>query len=134
MSHDHGAQTVPVLATLLGLLICTTPMAAIGAPFCLQTQTIPPQCLYYDAAECAQDANRQGGLCAPNPAELKVSAGIGHYCLLTSSGVASCIYADLSTCTSDAQKQHAACALAPDSPERPGADPFREVRPLLAGR
>ncbi|HEY1931248.1 MAG TPA: hypothetical protein VGG99_04490 [Acetobacteraceae bacterium] len=133
MSHDHGAQSIGALATVLGLLVFTTPMAALAAPFCMQTQALPPQCLYYDASECAKDAARQGGLCAPNPAELKISAGIGHYCLLTSDGAASCIYADLGTCTRDAQQQQAACVMAPNSPEAPGADPFREVRPLMAG-
>ena len=133
MLHVQGAQTIPTLATVLGLLVFTTPMAALGAPFCVQTQAIPPQCLYYDAGECAKEAARTGGFCAPNPAELTVSAGIGHYCLMTSSRMSSCIYADLSTCQRDAQHQQAACVQAPNSPESPGADPYREIRPLMAG-
>lgn len=133
MSHDHAAQIVPTVATLFGLLVFSTPMAALGAPFCLQTQAVPPQCMYYDANECAQDAQKQGGLCTPNPAEVKVSAGIGHYCLMTSSGASSCIYADIQNCEADAQRQQAACVQAPNAPETPGADPFRQVRPLMAG-
>ena len=37
---------------------------ALAAPFCLQNQIIPPQCIYYDANECQHDAMRQGGVCA----------------------------------------------------------------------
>ena len=134
MSYASRVQIIPALATVAGMLLCTTPMAALAAPFCAQSQAVPPQCLYYDAQECAKEAARMGGFCAPNPAELKVSGGIGHYCLLTSSGLASCIFADLGECNAEAKHQQAACIQAPGSPESPAADPFRNIRPLMAGR
>lgn len=118
---------------LTGLLLLATPLPALGAPFCVQTQALPPQCMFYDAALCQQRAFQLGGLCAVNPAEIKLSPGLGHYCLLTSQLISSCIYTDLANCQRDATTQHGACIIAPGRPESPGADPYRDIRPSMAG-
>jgi hypothetical protein len=36
-------------------------------------------------------------------------------------------------CNVEAQHQHGVCVEAPNRPESPGPDPFRDVRPLTAG-
>jgi hypothetical protein len=123
----------PMTATLAGLLMLAGPTDARAAPFCVQTQAIPPQCLYVDAGECGKRATQMGGICVVNPAEIHVSSTLGHYCLLTSGGVTSCIYNDPGNCAAEAQHQHGACILAPQRPESPGADPYRDVRPSMAG-
>jgi hypothetical protein len=114
-------------------MILVAPLPVLAAPFCVETQAVPPQCIYYDAALCQKDADHQGGLCAVNGSEVTVSPGLGHYCLLTSTLVSSCIYADRANCERDARVQHGACIDAPERPESPAADPYRTVRPSMAG-
>ena len=41
---------------------------AEASPFCVQVTGIPLQCMYADPASCQKEANRQGGICASNPA------------------------------------------------------------------
>jgi hypothetical protein len=127
--RNHPSMT----AVLAGMLVLAGPIAALAAPFCVRTESIPPQCLYFDAGECGKRATQMGGTCVVNPAEVHVSNSLGHYCLLTSSGVTSCIYTDPGVCAAEAQHQHGACTLAPERPESPGADPYRDVRPSMAG-
>lgn len=74
-----------------------------------------------------------GGLCSVNPREVRVSSGLGHYCLLTSSLVSSCIYADRADCDRDAKQQQGVCVIAPKRPESPAPDPYRDIRPSMAG-
>ena len=89
------------------------PLAAGAAPFCLTSQTIPPQCIYYDAALCGRDASRQGGICSANPSEMRLVAGVGQYCMVTSGGAAVCQYSDVDTCFKDATRQGGTCMAAP---------------------
>jgi hypothetical protein len=116
-----------------GLAFQVVPVAALAAPFCVQTQAIPPQCIYYDAASCNQRAMQLGGQCSVNPQELHITSNLGHYCLITGGLASSCIYADQQTCQRDAQQQQGACVQTPSLPESPAPDPFRDIRPLLAG-
>jgi hypothetical protein len=122
-----------MMASLFALGLIAAPLPVMGAPFCVQTQAIPPQCIYTDAAACNARAAQMGGRCAINPAEVHPHPGIGHYCLLTLGQVSECIYPDLATCTVEAQHQQGVCVDSPDRPESPAADPFRDVRPLRAG-
>jgi hypothetical protein len=121
----------PVPAAVLAILV--TPSVTPAAPFCVQTSAIPPQCIFVDADSCNERATQMSGTCTVNPAELHVSAGLGHYCLLTSSQVSACIYADRGTCELEAQHQHGVCIDAPSRPESPTADPYRDIRPSMAG-
>ncbi len=116
---------------LLGVL--AAPLPAAAAPFCVQTQALPQQCIYYDANECNKRAMQLGGSCAVNTQEVSVSAGLGHYCLFTSSGASFCIYPDRAACDQEAEHQHGVCVIAPDTPESPAPDPYRDVRPLSVG-
>ncbi len=116
-----------------GLAFSTVPLTAVAAPFCVQTQAVPPQCIFYDAALCNQRATQLGGLCSVNAKEVRVSAGLGHYCLITSSLVSSCIYADRNDCQRDALQQRGACVDTPSRPESPAPDPYRDVRPSMVG-
>jgi hypothetical protein len=97
-----------VLAAALGSAFAPTAMAA---RFCLQNQSLPPQCIYDDATECTREANRQGGSCTVNQAQVALPNGIGQYCVVLSAGVASCSYGDRDTCTQAASRQGGICAV-----------------------
>jgi hypothetical protein len=133
MSKTRRRLHPSMTAALAGLLVLAEPVAALAAPFCVRSQTIAPQCLYFDAGECGKRAAQMGGTCVVNPAEIHVSSTLGHYCVLTSGPVTSCIYTDPGACAAEAQHQHGACIQAPERPESPGADPYRDVRPSMAG-
>jgi len=62
-----------------------------------------------------------------------ISGGVGHYCLLTSNQVSMCIYASRDSCDRDARQQRGVCIDAPTRPESPAADPYRDIRPSMAG-
>ncbi len=121
MRHFPRLPGLAVLAVAFG-----TPAAA--APFCIQSQILPPQCIYYDAQQCSLAAQRQGATCAANPAELKLSAGNGPYCVVTSSQASVCAYADRGTCAREAARQQGTCT---DAPSRAGGvgtpDPYSPV-------
>lgn len=119
------------ILAVLGLL--AVPLSAAAAPFCVKTQAIPPQCIYFDASSCNQQAQAQGGTCTVNTPEVHVATGIGHYCLFTSEQVSFCIYPDRAACDAEAQHQQGVCVMAPDAPESSAPDPYRDVRPLMAG-
>jgi hypothetical protein len=112
---------------------CRWPVVALGlvfqagshaAPFCIGTETVPPQCIYYDADSCRKEANRQGGICSANGQELHVSTNVGQYCLVTSQQVSLCIYLDRGTCDADAARQHGACVSSPGVAPSGAPDPF----------
>jgi hypothetical protein len=88
---------------------------------------IPPQCIYYDAAECQRDAQRQNAVCSVNPDEIRLSAGPGQYCVVTAGGVAQCIYTDRDSCTAEASRQHGTCAEAPQTAPSRAPDPYADV-------
>ena len=117
----------------IGLFALISPQPLLAAPFCVQTQALPPQCIYYDAGSCAERARQLGGTCAVNKQEVKVSSGLGHYCLLTSNLVSMCIYTDRGPCERDAQQERGVCVEAPLRPESPGPDPYHDIRPSMAG-
>jgi hypothetical protein len=130
--HAHVSR--PIRGVAVALLTLVAPPVTQAAPFCVQTAAIPPQCIFVDAGSCSERATHMGGTCTVNPAEVHVSPGLGHYCLLTSSLVSSCIYADRGACDLEAQHQRGVCVDAPSRPESPTADPYRDIRPSMAGR
>jgi hypothetical protein len=95
---------------LLGLGLAATAQAA---PFCLENEMIPPQCIYYDTSSCEQDARRQGAYCSVNPQEVTIRPGAGQYCVVTSSQISLCNYYDRGSCTQDASRLHGVCSHAP---------------------
>jgi hypothetical protein len=109
------------------IMLASTAVPALAAPFCIQTQSVPPQCNYYDAAECQNDAVRQGGVCSANPDQLTLQPGIGQYCLATSYGVAFCVYPDRGSCMAEAARQHGACTAAPNVAPGKAPDPYSAV-------
>ena len=122
-----------VLATIFGLGLLAAPLPAIGAPYCVRTLALPPQCLYFDPAACNTRAIQMGGRCTANAAEVQLRTGLGHYCLITPGNVSECIFADLAVCNAEAQHQQGVCVDAPNAPESPAPDPFRDIRPLGVG-
>jgi len=101
--------------------------SAAAAPFCMRSQVMTPQCIYYDAGECERDARRQNGYCDANPAELPVASGTGQYCVVTSGHASVCAYFDRSTCAQDAERQNGACTNAVKIAPARTPDPYSEV-------
>jgi hypothetical protein len=121
---------------LLQALLLTLPGSAMAAPFCLTSQAIPPQCIYYDAGLCQRDAARQGasGECVVNTKEVRLTPSTGAYCLVTSTVTSQCVYLDYDSCLREANRQQGACASAAAGAGRPGVpDPFALTRPGNAG-
>lgn len=94
-------------AAAFGLLIGSS--AALAAPFCLQTLTVPPQCMSYDANLCRNDAAKQGGWCSPNPGSTLAGTGSGQDRVVTSQGASTCAFLDRVTCDFEAARQHGVC-------------------------
>lgn len=100
---------------------------ALAAPFCIQSQSLPPQCNYYDAHECQKDAGKQGGVCSVNPQQMTLQPGVGQYCIVTSGGASICEYADRGTCQAEAERQNGACTEAPNVAPVGSPDPYSAV-------
>ena len=117
----------------LAVLLSAAP--AMAAPFCVQTQAVPPQCLYFDADSCRQRAQAMNGSCVANTAEVHLMPGIGQYCVMVSSVASSCSYVDQASCMADAEHQRGVCVQAPpiQSSGSSAPDPYRMIRPLPAG-
>ena len=118
--------------------LALAPLPALASPFCVQTQVIPAQCMYVDAASCKARAKQLGGTCTVNPAEVHVAPGLGHYCLLTSGQVSSCIYAERDRLRTGGKTPAGVCIQAPGRPESPRArslsrHPPVNGRPLANG-
>ncbi|HUN40887.1 MAG TPA: hypothetical protein VMU81_11390 [Acetobacteraceae bacterium] len=103
---------------------------AFAAPYCIQSQALPPQCNYYDPSQCQADANRQGGVCAANPHETALQPGIGQYCVVTAGGASNCSYADRGTCAAEAHREQGACIEAPALAPAKAPDPYSAVNGL----
>ena len=114
-------------------LLLAIPLPAVAAPFCVYSEALPPQCIYFDAASCGKRAAQLGAYCSVNGDEVHISAGLGHWCLLTSGLVSSCVYVDQGNCNRDAARQHGVCVKSPGLPESPAADPYHYIRPSMAG-
>jgi hypothetical protein len=123
----------PIFRRLMPTLLLTVPVPGIAAPFCVQTEALPPQCVYYDAGSCQKRAQQLNGTCSINGNEVRLTPSVGHYCLITGGMASLCIYTDENSCQKEATRQQGACIIAPSRPESPGVDPFRETRPSNAG-
>ena len=108
-------------AGLFGILL---PSSVLAAPFCIESQALPPQCMYYDAASCEREATRQQAACSVNVKELPLSNNVGQYCMVTSGGASQCFYSDRTTCAADATRQHGLCTNAPTVAPSAAPDPF----------
>ena len=118
---------------LLQALLLTLPVPAIAAPFCVQTEALPPQCIFYDSGSCQQRATQLNGNCVVNGNEVRLTPSIGHYCLVTGGSAAECIYVDITSCDKEARRQQGACIIAPGRSESPTPDPYALTRPSNAG-
>ena len=85
--------------------------SAMAAPFCLTQPGGGTQCIYYDGAACARDANRAtDATCGLNPREVRLPrVASRQYCMVTAQGAAVCGYTDQNTCSHEALLQHGAC-------------------------
>ena len=127
-------QHVWIIPALIGASVLAMPSSALASPYCVQTQSIPAQCIFVDPASCNTRATQLGGTCTVNPSEIHVAPGLGHFCLLTAGQASSCVYADRGDCDREAKHQQGVCIAAPGRPESPGPDPYRDIRPLMVGR
>ena len=115
------------LATVAAAVIGLASSGAGAAPFCLTSQTLPPSCIYYDAQDCARDAQHQGGVCSANASEVRLSSGFGQFCVVTSAKASICSYADRQTCALDAQRLRGTCVAAPSRAFVGAPDPYSDV-------
>jgi hypothetical protein len=100
---------------------------ALAAPFCITSQVLPPQCIYYDARQCNQEAQRQGATCATNPTELRLTDGPGQFCVVTSGRFSVCAYLDRPTCEQEARRQNGTCAASSRHVAVGSPDPYSTV-------
>lgn len=128
-----GARISQLRTLLVSGAILAMPAVAVAMPYCVQTQAIPPQCIYLEPGPCQQRATQMGGSCTVNPAEVQVTHGLGHYCLITPGQITQCMFTDEGPCVQEAQRQNGACIQEPNRPESPTPDPYREIRPSMAG-
>ena len=107
------------------VLLVSTSLSAMAAPFCLVVPGGTPQCMYVDGNQCQADANRQNGACVPNPAEnVLPTSRVGEFCMILPIGFTHCGYADGIACAQDALKQHGVCAKSAGSLPQQVPDPF----------
>ena len=121
----------PIPAVILA--VAAVAPGANAAPFCVQTQAIPPQCLYFDATSCDAAAKKMNGYCSINERELHVAGGVGHFCMVSSTLVSNCVYPDDASCEADARHNNGVCVEQPTRAESPPPDPYRSIRPLTVG-
>ena len=133
MNPQYGGRITAILAVTAALMLGPGVRPAGAAPFCVQTQAVRAQCIFVDAKSCNRRAAEMGGQCVPNPAEVHVSGGVGHYCMVSSNHVPMCIYPDRQNCDAEAKHAGGVCMIAPDRPESPGADPYHDIRPSMGG-
>ena len=119
--------------SLIGLVAVLRAPAALAAPFCLQTQTVPAQCVYFDAKDCSAEASHQHGACVINPQEVGLEPGGGAYCVVTSGGAFSCTYQDATSCSREAFHQGGVCVAAPVATAGAPPNP-NQARPGEAGQ
>jgi hypothetical protein len=126
----------PIMLGCLGYAaILVTGSGANASPFCVQVTGVPLQCLYADPASCQKEANRQGGICASNPAEFKTPVGGAQFCVVQSGTVVSCAYTSRATCNTESARVNGACIAATPAPPGPtapaplSADLFEVKRP-----
>jgi len=109
-------------AVLLGLL---APAVGHAAPFCIGSEAVPPQCIYYDADSCRKEAIRTGGICSANPEQIKAAgAQFAKYCVVTSQRVSFCNYMDRTSCDAAALHYHGACVASPEATAPGAPDPY----------
>jgi len=98
------------LALVAALL--TPGAGAKAAPFCLQNEGLPPQCIYQDPNSCARDARQQGGTstCSVNPREVRNIQGMGAFCVVVAGVSPSCVYVDRASCDRAAGQLNGVCA------------------------
>jgi hypothetical protein len=101
--------------------VLVTASGVDASPFCVQVTGIPLQCLYADPASCQKEANRQGGICASNPAEFKTPVGGAGFCVVQSGTVVSCAYTNRGSCNAEAGRVNGACVAATPAPPSPTA-------------
>ena len=126
-------KSLGVLEVLAGLGLLASTVAgfsARAAPFCLQNQAVPPQCIYYDANSCRRDAARQGAWCIVNPDAVGTAQpGGGSYCMVTSGGVSVCNFSDGVSCAREAAHEGGACVAAPTPPVVNTPNPYQYLQP-----
>lgn len=117
-------------STILFFTLIAVPHTARSAPFCIEGDGVPSQCVYFDTRQCWQDADRQKGICSANLSELNLSEADNSICMVDSARVPVCGYQNLQSCQNEARKRNAVCfqnagAVASDDPYRLERSPYR---------
>lgn len=83
--------------------------AARAAPFCVEAEGLPADCLYHDLASCKQEAARKQGYCTVNKEEITLSANDDAFCTMDSSLVPLCVFQNGEDCYASAASGNAIC-------------------------
>ncbi|HTK85375.1 MAG TPA: DUF3551 domain-containing protein [Patescibacteria group bacterium] len=127
---DWAFRNYLCYAAVTAYALLAIPGTAHSAPFCVEGDGIPQQCVYYDTKQCWQDANRQKARCSVNIAELNLSEADNSICMVDSARMPVCGYQNLDNCQAEARKQNAVCfqndgVVASDDPYRLERTPYR---------
>jgi hypothetical protein len=127
---DNAIRSNLCRSTILVFALISFSQSARSAPFCVEGDGIPAQCVYYDAKQCWQDADRQKGYCSANFSELSLTETDNSICMIDSARVPVCGYQNIQSCQSEAKRRNAVCfqnagTVASDDPYRLERAPYR---------
>ena len=99
---------------------------AHSAPFCVEQEGVPAECLYQDSASCWQEAAKRKGFCSANLQEVALRQRDNSYCVIDSSLSPLCGYQSAESCQ-EAAKRNGVCFKNDNSGV--SSDPYRFDRP-----
>lgn len=105
------------------------PSEAFSAPFCIEVQGLPLECLYYDIGSCKQEAEKRDGYCSVNTEEIALTDQGAPYCIIDSSMMPICAFQGGESCNEEAAKRNAVCFQNTSGADQ-NNDPYRFERPL----
>lgn len=94
------------------MVIAILPFAtadALAAPFCLIGLGLPPQCIYFDVAQCNKASSPPDIVCIVDPSVTLNMTGGSRYCVVDSFNTAQCLYDDHNACDTAAGRAGAIC-------------------------
>jgi hypothetical protein len=101
---------------------------AHSAPFCIEQEGVPAECLYQDSSSCWREATKRKGFCSVNLKEVAVRQRDNSFCIIDSSMVPVCGYQSAESCR-EAAKQNGVCFKNENGND--SSDPYRFDRALF---
>lgn len=95
---------------------------AYSAPFCVEGESIPAECWYYDIRACKEEAAKRKGYCSVNHEEISLPETGAPFCMIDSAMIPVCAYQNGETCHMQASAKNAVCF---QNISNTNIDPFR---------